>query len=122
MAGWLTFFIVLSIFVTVLWRKRARSRLQVGQRRVRSPFQSVAIKCKMDACDAVTKLNGQRFIGSEAPSFPLPECDARQCSCRYEFHGDRRDVERRLLSGTNHSFIVTYTGEDKREQDDRRGE
>lgn len=101
-------------------RVQARRKQQAAQHTARSPYQAVTVKRKMDACAAVTRLDGQRIICADAPSFPLPDCDAEQCNCRYQFHGDRRDADRRLLGGVSNSFVVTYGGADNREQDDRR--
>ena len=122
MTIWVSFFIVAIILVVALRRAQARGNRQASQRSTHSPFQAVTVKWKFNACVAITKLEGQRIICAEAPSFPLPGCDAEQCSCRYEFHGDRRDGDRRLPQGRQNSFIVTYGVEDKRGQDDRRGD
>ncbi len=123
MAIWVGFLVVSSMLVFAFLRQRAQaSRKQVATKSTpRSPYQSVTVKRQVDACAAVTSLDGQRIISSDAPSFPLPNCDAKQCNCRYQFHGDRRDTDRRLLGGcSQHSFIVMYGGDDKRDHDDRR--
>ncbi len=122
MAFWVSSIIIASILVFAFRRARTRGNQQTAKRPERSPFQSVTVKWNVNACSAIKKLEGQRIICSDAPSFPLADCDASQCSCRYEFHDDRRDDDRRLLQGTQNSFIVTYGSEDKREQDDRRGD
>ncbi|MGI9293781.1 MAG: hypothetical protein ACR2PS_07335 [Pseudomonadales bacterium] len=112
--------IITGIIVIAMLRLRSRSKKPAAPRGAKKSFQSVTIKWSLDACDAVRKLDGQRFIGSEAPSFPLPECDAQQCTCRYKFHGDRRDGDRRILHGMRHSLIVINGSEDKRVQAERR--
>ncbi len=42
-------------------------------------------------CEAARSLAGRRFLSSEAPALPLPDCDRPEtCRCRYRKHGDRR--------------------------------
>jgi hypothetical protein len=31
-----------------------------------------------------------RFLAWEAPTIPLPACNAQTCGCRYTYHPDRR--------------------------------
>lgn len=46
-------------------------------------------------CEAVDKIAGKRLLADEAPSLPLPNCDAEECNCRYAQYRDRRLDSRR---------------------------
>ncbi len=120
MATWVALVIFTGIIVFAVRRQRSRKKNAVTPRGTKKSYQSVSIKWGLVACDAAKQLDGRRFIGSEAPAFPLPDCDAEQCKCRYEFHGDRREGDRRLLHGMRHSLIVVNGSEDKRAQPERR--
>lgn len=121
MAAWVSLAIITGIIVIAMLRVRSRRKKPATSMDAKKPFQSVSVKWGPKACGAVRKLDGQRFIGSESPGFPLPDCDAEQCKCRYEFHSDRRDGDRRMLHGMRHSLIVINSSEDKRAQVERRG-
>ena len=54
------------------------------------PYHCVAIHHQDGACAAAKRLSGQRFLSKEAPSIPLPACDAASCHCRYLHFADRR--------------------------------
>lgn len=56
----------------------------------REPFHAVSIRYGLDSCEAAVHMAGQRFLASEAPPLPLPDCDKAQCTCRYVHHADRR--------------------------------
>ena len=52
-------------------------------------------------CGAAREVSGKRFLSSEVPQLPLPECDRAICHCRYELFADRRRShreDRRLAS------------------------
>lgn len=121
MATWATLVVFTGIIVFAIRRRRSRRENATAPRATKNKaYQSVSIKWELAACDAAKQLDGQRFIGLQAPSFPLPDCDAEQCKCRYEFHGDRREGDRRMLHGMRHSLIVVNGSEDKRAQPERR--
>jgi hypothetical protein len=56
----------------------------------KSAYHAVSIKYDANACEAAQKMSGRRFLASEAPRLPLPECDAAECNCRFAHHEDRR--------------------------------
>lgn len=114
--------LIIVVAGSLFLARRARGNKRGTTRAVRSPYQCVTVKWDLEACQAVQELDGQRFISTEAPSFPLPGCSAEKCTCRYEFHGDRRDGERRLLHGIRHSLIVVSGGNDQRVQSERRSD
>ena len=50
---------------------------------------------KSDACPAVMRIFGQRFLGEDAPALPLFDCTAEVCSCTFRHYDDRRAGPRR---------------------------
>ena len=53
-------------------------------------YHAVSLKFLPSACDAAKAMEGERYLSTEAPNIPLPECDASKCKCRYVHHKDRR--------------------------------
>jgi hypothetical protein len=62
-------------------------------------WHSVSIIRGRHACQAVVKLNGQKWLSAQAPQLPVKGCEAKQCDCRYRHHADRRSADRRETSG-----------------------
>lgn len=61
-----------------------------------SHWHAVAIKPKGQCCEAVQAHRTGRFLSSDAPRLPLPECSsADTCTCVYKHHADRRAQPRR---------------------------
>jgi hypothetical protein len=77
-------------------------------------FHAVSIRLGASACTAAKELQGERFLASDAPMFPLEGCDAANCNCRFVHYKDRRsrDDRRNPYRG---SMGVT-TGNLKQEQ------
>lgn len=68
------------------------------QHRITNPWHAVSIVPTFGnaSCRAVTGLIGQRFLSSEAPRLPLPDCTMKgKCTCRFRHHADRRSDRRR---------------------------
>jgi len=59
-----------------------------------SAYHCVEVKIPYDACEAVMKLHGMRYLSAEAPALPLAACD-QNCNCKFKHFDDRRDQERR---------------------------
>lgn len=60
-----------------------------------------------DACEAVRKLESQRYRKDVAPDLPLKQCSKpASCSCRYKKVSDRRIGERR--SGNDQRESIRY--------------
>lgn len=87
----------------------------------RNPYPAVSIRCAT-GCDAAQELKGQRFLGNQAPSLPLADCDAQHCQCRYAHHVDRRtgNLDRRRLLGAKKDYMSFFGKEDQREGRGRR--
>ena len=89
-----------------------------------SRFHAVSVKPGTYACSAANNIAGQRFLASQAPSLPLPDCDADTCECHFVHHNDRRTGKDRrspFTSGGIAAATGTFSGE-RRKGDDRRDE
>ena len=87
-----------------------------------SRYHAVSIKPGAYACSAANDLAGDRFLASEAPSLPLPGCDAADCDCHFTHHKDRRTGKDRrspFTSGGIAAATGTFAGE-RRKGEDRR--
>jgi hypothetical protein len=76
--------------------KTKSSLSQAPPARASSHWHAVAIKPKGQCCDAVQAHRTARFLSSDAPRLPLPECSTSDtCTCVYKHHSDRRAQPRR---------------------------
>ena len=88
--------IILAVSMLLFWRSRATTKERptapdqprTVQRQAR--FRSVSLEDLSGACAAAYAIQGERFLPGEAPSIPLPECDAPVCNCLFVSHNDRR--------------------------------
>ena len=70
-----------------------------GKRKIPAPatweeldrYSSVSVCCTDKACSAARSLVGTRYLVEEAPSLPLPKCNAEHCQCTFVSHRDRRN-------------------------------
>jgi len=88
--------------------------------RASSHWHAVAIKPKGQCCEAVQARRSARFLSSDAPRLPLPECSTSDtCTCVYKHHADRRAQPRRQdeTDGLRRSVKVT---QERRLTGDRR--
>lgn len=53
-------------------------------------YAAVSIHCSGTGCQAVSAIQGRRFLGAEAPGLPLADCSSPHCNCSYLHHDDRR--------------------------------
>jgi len=77
-------------------------------------FHAVSIRIGSKACVAAMEMQGERFLASDAPLFPLADCDAAACGCRFMHYKDRRsrDDRRNPYRGS----MGLGTGKQKAEQ------
>jgi hypothetical protein len=108
--------IVIGAIVAVFWyRKLSMARRPADTPLKSHPFHAVAVKHSKVACNAVIQLEERRFLAKDAPRIPLPNCTAKNCSCRYVHYDDRRDDERRERPRWAYA-----DGVERRSQQDRR--
>jgi hypothetical protein len=81
----------------------------VEHRRIGNPYHAVSIEPGPRACEAVRKLEGERFLSTSAPMLPLGDCGSSNCECRYAHHSDRRGAQRdrRVNFANPHGHRIT---------------
>jgi len=95
--------LLLALGVVIWLRRRSQGPAQATRavrRELQPPagngaFRGVSIKPGKGACEAAKALVGTRYLQSEAPAIPLPDCTTAKCDCHYNYHGDRRTDEDR---------------------------
>lgn len=89
----------------------------VRKTRPRAQFSSAEIRLRRNACEPARALQGRRFLSTEAPALPLPDCSAPRCSCSFIKLSDRRTERRRLeLDGLIASMFLTTNRREKRDR------
>lgn len=61
----------------------------------KNPYNAAAIRHDDCACAAVQKIAKSRFLASEVPMIPMPDCTAKTCNCTYARYSDRRNMDTR---------------------------
>ena len=113
-------FLLILVGVGAYIAKR-RKRIELTARRKPSHrFRAVAVRHSLLSCQAVSTLDGKRFLATEAPSLPVKGCDVWPCRCRYEYLADRRQEERRSLYGSQRNLMPPAVRQDRRQVDRRR--
>jgi hypothetical protein len=85
-----------------------------------APFQAVEVRRGISACQAAIDLEGQRFLASESPTLPLPDCDLSKCECRFKKFSDRRTAGDRRFCDDHHSGFAGALRKDRRNRRERR--
>jgi hypothetical protein len=122
MTNWILLLIaVIAVVVWVIWflsEPRARAQpSSVARGKTAggtSMFHAVSIRSGLEPCEAVNKLKGERLLSKNAPSLPLPACEAADCQCWYEHFADRRLDDRRSYRPTNYADQERRAGNDRR--------
>lgn len=72
--------------------KRISSKRKTTRQIDSTPYGASSIVVRENACDAVKKIEGLRYLHKTGitPKLPLPECTLTTCTCRYEKYTDRR--------------------------------
>lgn len=74
----------------------ARGQAALARRQwISNPWHAVAIVPGPRACPAARAAGHARYLSSEAPSLPLPDCSTKSCTCHYRHYQDRRRSPRR---------------------------
>ena len=58
-------------------------------------YHAVSIRLGRNACTVAKEIQGERFLATEAPQFPLTGCDVSDCQCRFVHYSDRRTSDDR---------------------------
>ena len=100
----------------------ARSRKSTPAASSASQWHAVIIRFDAEACAAARALENTRFLSREAPTTPLPDCDAETCNCKYVHYNDRRkeDSDRRSMASLRSSLHEASGDEEKRGKRGRR--
>jgi hypothetical protein len=119
--------IILLALAAGWWLLRSRpgnDRDQQRPKRAASRYPGAAIAFREDACPAVRALNQTRFLAWEAPSIPLPRCDAETCKCHYVCYKDRRQLQpdRRAAAATEQDPTRVIRAFERRERVERRAQ
>jgi len=80
-----------------IWSSRSKKnsrKSSASSTTASNPYHCVELKIPYNACEAVEKFHGKRFLSAQAPQLPLPDCD-QQCNCKFKHHNDRRVEDRR---------------------------
>ncbi len=123
--------IVMALLVLlVAWlfiRSRQSKKTVAAKPRRRVPgskksYHAVSIKFDSRACMAAKTMEGQRYLSSEAPRLPLPDCDVTECLCHFAHHKDRRVSKdrRNVFSASGHSGATGRHEQERRGVKDRR--
>ena len=121
-----TIIVVLIVAAAVLLRSsKASTRSKASDRRPgarSSRYHGVSCHPPLQSCDAAVKIAGSRFLVAEAPQFPLSDCTARQCRCKYQHHEDRRseDTDRRVPYGLKNDLFGAMNQRERRARRARR--
>ena len=120
------FVVVAAIIVWIVLRLRRKNAPQApssaGAESTSTRYHAVSIHYAEGACAAAKALSGQRFLATDAPRLPLPDCDASHCRCFFAHHDDRRSHrDRRSPFGAgSHGGTSGFRQDERREPKDRR--
>ena len=53
-------------------------------------YYGVSVQIDNNPCDAARAIADHRYLSEEAPHFPLPDCDRKECRCMVRPQDDRR--------------------------------
>ena len=120
--------IMILIIALVVWwyirqrqpgeKTRAKSTTRLRPSKS-TAYHAVAIKFSKQGCSEAKALAGTRFLATEAPTLPLPNCKVNDCDCHFTHYDDRRlRNDRRSPFAT--SISTDGTGSYKKERRDRK--
>ncbi len=84
-----------------------------------SPYRSVNITPGKNPCQAVLTYQNKDLLMHEAPTLPVPGCDAKLCGCKFLRYEDRRKDDRRAGQNTAATEILAEH-DNQRQRKDRR--
>ena len=87
---------VAVISITVYLMSKAKLKPEPEETKKTDGYPAVLVDFgKSEACPAVMKIVGQRFLRGAAPDLPLVDCTAEVCSCTFRHYADRQTGPRR---------------------------
>jgi hypothetical protein len=112
------------VSVIVFWLRLHRAKVKPFSRITAvcdsSKYHCIAITHGKNPCEAVKRLEGQRFLSTEAPTLQLHGCTADSCQCCYIHYDDRREEEQRNPYGKYRSTPPAMMEQERRKQAGRR--
>ena len=92
----LLFAVVAALLIWIFLRlNQARPNSRAADPQLPEPepdgeYHAVSIRFAENACFAVKRRAGERYLASDPPELPLKDCDAPRCECYFAHHKDRR--------------------------------
>ena len=82
---------------------------------LKEPWHAVSVVGQSEACPASRELRDKRYLSSEAPSLPLPQCSSPSlCKCVYRHYSDRRSLTFRRETDRG-QYPRPWVGKNRRE-------
>ena len=105
-------------------KKKTERRSNTASSADDTAYHAVSIKFSPKACAAAREMDGKRFLSSDAPHIPLPDCDIVDCQCHFVHFKDRRGrVDRRsVFTSSGLSATTGKFEQERRHGDERRAE
>ncbi len=125
MVAALILILVLLVGWLYLRHRQGQNTTPPAARRSRSggtAYHSVSLRFSPTACKAAKALEGRRFLASAAPRIPLPECDVKNCECRFAHYSDRRAAQdrRSIFTASGQSAATSVAEVERRDARERR--
>lgn len=124
MTYWLLITTAVCAVAFAFWLRRYREKTKPDSRVADGSdsrrYHCVAIIPGNKPCESVKRLDGKRFLSTEAPILKLDECTADSCQCRYIHYNDRREDERRHPYGRYRSINPASIPQERRDKPGRR--
>ena len=78
-----------------------------------SQWKAVKVKTGLMCCRPAESMRDQLYLVSEAPGFPLENCKAKDCQCRYIQMNDRRE-------GSDRRETTEFLKKERQQQEEER--
>ena len=86
----------------------------------KQPWHAVGVVGGTTACKPALQIKGKRFLATEAPPIPLPDCTSSwRCKCVYRHYSDRRGTPRRIA---DRGMFGRQVASERRQQRGRRAD
>ena len=114
--------IVLLSLLAAFLILRSKRDIPISKKKVPSEpqqkktYNAAAIRHDDCACSAVKEIGKHRFLASEVPKIPMPDCTAKTCNCTYARYSDRRNMDTRRAPFSLESDLYASGGEPERRE------